>query len=421
LSKFKKIFFGKLARASSWLLAGGVFGGILGYFFQIIMGRLLSVSEYGIFVSLTAILALFGALLNTLSMVVSRQVSSYRADKHKGHRTLIFYNSNQKILILAIIFASILFFTAENLQNFLHIEKEIHILLLFAILFVAFPQSVNNAFLQGMQYFKWLSLSGVLSTFIKIIISVALIYAGFGVSGALGGLLISSIIMLIMTFFIIRPTLGVRGINVAKKTRYISKQVLPVLLANIAFVIMTQIDMIMVKHFFSAQDAGIYAAASILGKAVMYLPGGISLALFPMVAEKHADGEISMDLFLQAVLITVVLCTIGSVLYYYFSDLIIFLLYGKDYQSAALILKYFGFAMFPMALIMVAEHFLIAMGRVVFAYLFMILVPLQIVAFYFYHETLLNIVYIMIISGILLFLIGYGLMWRIYKNEQKAS
>ena len=84
---------------------------------------------------------------------------------------------------------------------------------------------------------------------------------------------------------------------------------------------------------------------------------------------------------------------------------------------AAPLLKYFGFAMIPMGLILVAEHFLIAMGRVLFAYLFIIIAPFQLIAIYYFHESLINIIFIMSISGIILAIVGYSLLWRTFRNE----
>jgi O-antigen/teichoic acid export membrane protein len=61
------------------------------------------------------------------------------------------------------------------------------------------------------------------------------------------------------------------------------------LLAVFAFTPLTQADMVLVNRYFPAQDAaGIYASAAVLGKAVMYIPGAIILALFPMVSEQYA-------------------------------------------------------------------------------------------------------------------------------------
>jgi O-antigen/teichoic acid export membrane protein len=419
--QIQQLFFGKLAKASFWLLAGSLIAGALGYVFQIVMGRMLSVPEYGVFNALMAIIMIFGATLNTLSMVLSRKVSAYRSDEHMNHRSYLFYMVNKKILIFAMVFLIPVLFYLESIKQFLEIENTTDLNLLVAIIFIAYPFTVNMAYLQGLQYFKWLAVSIVLNPLIKIVAAVVLVYFGFQVSGALGGVLISFIIILIFIYVVLRRSLGKRNGESISNTSITYRAAVPVLMANIAFVLMTQMDLILVKHFFSDQDAGVYAAASILGKAVMYLPGGIVLALFPMVAENYYNGKSSAIFLVQAVVITTLLCTIGALFYYHFSDLVITVLYGEDYRPAAEILKYFGFAMLPMALIMVAEHFLIALGRVLFAYLFIVLAPLQLIAIYYYHDNLLNIVFIMFISGITLSLLGYGLLWREYKNGNATA
>jgi len=412
----KQLFLGKLARASSWLVVGGVAGGILGYLFQIIMGRMLSVSEYGIFSALMAMIVVIGAPMTTLSMIISRRVSTYRSEQDNGKLGYLFYWINRKLLLIAVVLIVLVVFNIKPLQNFLLIEKSAHLYLLLIILLIAFPQAVNNAYLQGLQYFKWLSVSGVLATLLKIIIAVILIYFGLGVAGALGGVIFSTFIILILTYVVLRPSLSKNNASISNTTHLLFKSAMPVLLANVAFAVMTQIDMVLVKYYFSEQEVGIYAAASILGKAVMYLPGGIAMALFPMVAENHASGKSSAHLMFQAVGVTALLSLTGALFYYFFADSIIVLLYGNDYKEAANVLKYFGFAILPMALIMVAEHFLIAMGRVLFTYLFMVVAPLQLIAIYYYHDTLLDIVAVLSISGIILVVSGYGLLWRTFKK-----
>jgi len=421
LQRLQQLLFSKLAKASGWLFAGGITGGILGYVFHIIMGRMLTVEEYGLFTALMALMMVTGAPLGTLTMVVSRKVSAYRVNQKTGDLTHLFYTINLKALLVVLALLLLALFFIETVQFFLKVESREHLYLLAVLIVISFPQSINNAYLQGMQYFKWLSASGALGVLFKIISAVLLIWMGFGVSGALGGVVISAAIMLIFTYTILHPQLQ-NGKDSHYDTEHLSfKSALPVLLANTAFVVMTQVDMILVKYYFTEQDAGLYAAASILGKAVMYLPGSIAVALFPMVAENHADGKSSAHLLIQAVGITLLLCGIGAFFYYFLGDSIIILLYGSAYQEAGEILKYYGFAILPMALVMVAERYLIAMGQVLFVYLFAVIAPLQLIAIYFYHETLFDIIIILGISGSLLVIIGYGLLWRTYKNGKQTT
>jgi len=46
----------------------------------------------------------------------------------------------------------------------------------------------------------------------------------------------------------------------------------------------------LVTHFFSAGQAGIYNAAATLGKVVIFLPMAVSFVMLPKVAKNHALG-----------------------------------------------------------------------------------------------------------------------------------
>ena len=95
---------------------------------------------------------------------------------------------------------------------------------------------------------------------------------------------------------------------------------------------------------------------------------------------------------------------------------IIALLYGQDYQRAGVVLKFYGLIMIPMALILVAENYLIATGKVLFAYLFLALIPFQVVAIYFYHDSLLQVITVMGLFGCIQAIIGYVLLWKAFQK-----
>jgi hypothetical protein len=86
------------------------------------------------------------------------------------------------------------------------------------------------------------------------------------------------------------------------------------------------------------------------------------------------------------------------------------LFYGQKYPGSAELLKLYGFAMLPMTLVMVAEHFLIAKGRIVFAYVMFISIPFVFFAAYTYHNQLIDMVYIVAAGGWGLALFGFGVI-----------
>jgi hypothetical protein len=75
--------------------------------------------------------------------------------------------------------------------------------------------------------------------------------------------------------------------------------------------------------------------------------------------------------------------------------------------------------MLPMTLVMVAEHFLIAKGRVIFAYVMMLGMPFVLFAAYTYHDRLIDMVYILTAGGWGLALVGFGVIGVQYLRGRK--
>jgi hypothetical protein len=72
-----------------------------------------------------------------------------------------------------------------------------------------------------------------------------------------------------------------------------------------------------------------------------------------------------------------------------------------------------------MAMVMVAEHFLIAQGRVVFAWLFVLIAPLQVAAIHAWHPDLQAVIGIMGLCGTVLAVAGGGiLLWESRRNRR---
>lgn len=411
----------KLAKTSIWLVIGGIAAGLLGYVFQVLMGRMLSPSEFGQFSAIMALYMILAAPLGTLMMVVSRKVSEYRAKTDVGSIFHFYYSVNYATAAFGIALLAACFYFAPLLQTYLKTPSITEIYLLGIVLLVTFPPIINNAFLQGLQKFTWFSVCGALGVLLKILFSVVLIWLGYGMNGALGGVALSLLAVWIISYGGIRGQVQQGQGKPFLKNHISVRSALPVLVANVAFTAMTQLDMVLVNYYFSPHEAGMYAAASILGKAVLYLASGVALALFPMVAENNARNQGSANLLMQALILAAFLCLSGAVFYYFFGEWLIRAFYGEDYLAAGEVLRFYGFAILPMTLVMVAEYFLIAKGRVVFAYLFVGVAPIQLLAVYYYHASLLMILTIMGITGLVLSFVGFGLLWRAFYQSKVAS
>jgi O-antigen/teichoic acid export membrane protein len=414
------LFSSRLARASIWLSMSAIATGALAYAFQVVMGRMLAPRDYGIFAAMMALFAVLSAPLSTLSMVLSRKVSEYRAHARPALIGQLYVSISTRALVVgAAVVAAMLLFAAP-MAEYLHAPGPAAVYLLGALLLASVPPIINNAFLQGLQRFARLSATGALAAGLKIAFGVPFVALGWGLGGALGAIVAAAIATWLMTYGPLH-TFVAQGRREPKAVSHLTwRETLPVLVANASFAAMTQLDMVLVNHYFGPRDAGMYAAASVLGKAVLFLPGGVAMALFPMVAENDAREQGSAHLLVQAVGLTGLLCASAAAVFFVAAEPLIVLFYGESYRPAAQVLRWFGFAMLPMALVLVAEHFLIAKGRVLFAYLFLVSAPLELAAIQLWHPSPLAVLAWVGACGVALGAVGYGLLWREYRRSLAA-
>ncbi len=413
---FTELFSGRLSRSSVVLFLGGIAGGVLGYALHIMMGRMLSEPEYGLLTSMLAVMTLLSVPTAAMTMVIARKVAEYQAHKDGGSIAHLYAGTTRWMLYAGVGFIAIFVAVSPTIQEYLRAPSSLPVFFLGMLVAVSLLLPIGQAVLQGVQKFALLSASHVSAIFLKIIFSAFLIWLGYGVGGAMVGMITSVGIMCVIVY------LATRGYFVSDKpprvkSHYPWRFVVPVTLANVAFVVMTQFDIVLVRHYFGPTESGIYAAASILGKAVLYLPGAIVTVLYPMVAENTALQRASASLLVNAVLLTLLLSGTGVLIYFFLGPEIVRFFYGERYEMAGEILQYFGFAMIPMALVMVAENFLIAKGRILFVYLFVIVAPVEIIAIHYFHESLLQVVGIMIASGSILAILGYAMLWFEYHRH----
>ena len=423
LSRFKisigRFGSSKLLRAGFWLPGANVGVGLLGYVYQVLMGRMLSPADFALLSAVMALITFFSSPLSAMFMVISRRVSALRAQAQFDTLRSLYSHAHEYLAWGGLIFLLLLIPFADTAQAYLKSPGQAPIWIFGVFMIFGAFLLVNNAYFQGMQRFGWLGAISASGMALRIALSMLFIILGYGVNGALFGVLLATASMWLVGGAAIRQGFSPKGINSRQSIEaFPIKTVLPVLIANIAFAAMTQLDMVLVNWYFPAEQAGIYAAASVLGKAVLYLPGGLVMALYPMVAENHAKDKGSAYLMLQAAAITAALCSLAAVVYWLFGEWLVSLLYGKPYAGAGELLRWYGFAILPMALVMVAEHFLIAQGRVLFAWLFLGMAPLQVLAIHFWHAQLWMVIAIMGLCGAALFTVGYAMLWGGYRRAQ---
>ena len=356
-----------------------------------------------------------------ISLAIARCIARLNARNHFDAVSLFCANTQKKGFVASVAIMVFLLLLTDSIQVYLKSPNKTPVFLLILGLSLAILSSINLGILQGAQRFKWLGLTHFAGVATKILFSVLFIYFGLGISGALLGVITGSFACWMMGNLLIKPHLIHPTSNQFRPNNVqivgTLKTSLPMVIAGIAFTISTQLDMILVNWYFPAVEAGQYAAASVLGKAVLYLPGGLAIALLPIATEEHTLDTKS-SLIMKSLLITFVVCFLAASFYLIFAEILVAIFYGEAYQNAGEILQWFGFAILPMALIMIIENFLLARGVVLFSWLFLALSPLQLLLAYFFHSEIWMILCSLAASGCLILIVGLVLISKSSLNPK---
>lgn len=417
--RIRNLLSAPMSRVALLLTVSNVLGGVLGYVYQVSMGRLLGPAEFALFGAVSAMIMFIASPLNAMFMIISRRVTILRVDLHSNALRRFYWKSSVVVLVGGVTLIPIIFSFITEIQSFLKSPSITVAWILLAIVFFSALNQINNAFFQGEMRFKLLATTGVAFAILKIPFGLMGVELGYGVEGALLGPMLAGAITWLLGMALHQsrcvshataPLTMPKGITLG--------DVWPILLANVLFAAMTQLDMVLVNWYFDAEYAGQYSAVSVLGKAVLYLSAGVVLSLFPMVVETNAAKTSNTHILRQALALVALFSGVLAFLYWLLGNRLVLLLYGEDFTLAGELLRWYGFASMPMALVMVAEYYLLAQGRLLFVWLFLIFSPLQIIAISIWHENLMQVIFVIGVTGACLSAIGFLLL---LSQERKSS
>lgn len=396
--RIKEIVYHPLFSGSAFVIIGSNSVNLLNYLYHLVMGRLLGPSGYGELVALISLVGLLGILPSPLTLVVVKYVSS--ANSKKELNNLVGW-LRVKIFQLSFLFFVLILLVSPILSSFLHITNINYLILIALSFLVSIPAALNRAILQGLLMFKQMVFSIFIESVGKLLISISLIYLGFYLLGAMMAFFISAALGCYLTFHYLKIQIK----SDAERPLLVKNMILfavPVMIQSLSTISLYTSDLILVKHFFSSYDAGLYASLSTLGKIIFFGTGPIGSVMFPIVSKRHAKGLKVKKLFLYSFFATVAISLSILIVYLFLPRFAVNLLYGPAFLESAGLLIWFGIFISLFALSSLLVNFNLSLNRVKVVLLPLIAAIAQIVAIWVYHQTLFGVILISIIVTALL-------------------
>ena len=162
----------------------------------------------------------------------------------------------------------------------------------------------------------------------------------------------------------------------------------PVTFTFISITCFCNIDVVMVKHYFSATETGVYSVAVVMGRIAFYLSGAILFVLFPTVSAEHAAGKDSTKTLYMSLLLTFLVCGGIAVVFSLFPEFTIKLLFGGKYLAAKNLLRIIVISMMFLSFINVFANYCLARKSYFFLIPLLLGVGAEPVVVHLVHQTL---------------------------------
>jgi O-antigen/teichoic acid export membrane protein len=325
----------KIAKNTSIYFLANLLSFVITFFTTIYTARYLGANGYGILSLALAFSGIF-ALISDLgiSTLTTRELAKNKSltDKFVGNTLVI------KIM-LAIIAIAIIFIIA-NLGNYSSEAMMTIYIISLSIIVGVFPGIFSSVF-QAYEKMEYPSVNIILVATSILMGTLFLIWKGSGVIEFAFLNLGVGLIVLIYSFFVYSWKISIPKIEFdASFLKRIIKESLPFGLISLSGMIYTYLDSIILSLLKPIEVVGWYSAAYRIMLVLLFIPGAINVAVFPVMSKYFSSSQDSLKLiyekYFKLMIIIVIPIGFGTFL---LADKIIFIMFGPSYTNSAVILQ----------------------------------------------------------------------------------
>ena len=208
-----------------------------------------------------------------------------------------------------------------------------------------------------------------------------------------------------------------------EKSELMSVQNIATFFALTAFYELTQIiinnsDVILVKHYFNNQEAGLYASLALIGRVVYFVAWMFVMLLLPKVLTLQKEGKNTQPILIKYVGYIVALSAIIVATTYFFPNLVVNLMFGEDYLSIAPLLWKYALATSIFAIANIFAYYFLSINTYTPVVISALLGFTQIILIVMFHKSLEQVVEMQIISMVIL--LFFQLAYFFYQNKKNV-
>lgn len=278
------------------LISSGLVG-LMNLVYNLSIAHWLGAAGFGHASAVYTVLMLLSAVTLSFQLMCSKfvaQAESLEAKigiyKFLHYRAWIYATGTTLLLVLS----------SSVVTNYLNLPTRSYIILLAVGTLFFIPLGVRRGLLQGTYDFPHLALNFVLEVVVKLGGALLLIQLGQGV----GGVIVAISASIVVAYLVARPRPELRQQAPARLPASLEEGIQAIVFF-VGQVIINNLDIILVKHFFAAAESGVYATIALVGRVVYMLSWSVVSSMFPFSASARSREREGREVLGTAMLLVI--------------------------------------------------------------------------------------------------------------------
>jgi len=271
----------QILSGSLTLLAGSGLVGVMNLVYNLAIARLLGPSGFGHATAVYTLLMLMSAVTLSFQIVCAKLVAGHESNAEKA---AVYAGLHRRAWLVGIGIGVLLILARDVVTAYLNLPDPV--LIIFLAVGTAFyiPLGARRGCMQGTYAFNSLAINLILEGLVRLGGAFLLVRLGMGVKGAV----LASVAGVILAYLFGNVSVKHESdLNVPASFR----EGLQAIVFFVGQVIINNFDIILVKHFFPAEEAGLYAAIALVGRVVNMLAWSVVGTMFPISAGTRSKND----------------------------------------------------------------------------------------------------------------------------------
>jgi hypothetical protein len=230
----------------------------------------------------------------------------------------------------------------------------------------------------------------------KLVAALLLVWAGYGVYGAVGAISASVIAAFLFTRLPLHAAAGVKPVE-STPFRVYFHEGMQAIVFFIGQVVINNIDILLVKYYFDAENAGLYAAVALFGRLLYFACWSIVSAMFPVSAasprDQHPSQVLKTPLLLVGGLSAVFIITVTLL-----PRFVVGLVLGQQFAHADELLGIYAAAtaIYAMSVVLIAYEMSRRIANT--GWLQLVISGMTVLGIAIFHESLHQVIVVQIVT-----------------------